>query len=88
MLAGVREATGSTANVIHADAEFLAKQKIGPRMDLPTWVPGQGATAGFARLSNARAVKAGLTFRPVGVMAADTLAWFNARPEARRDRVT
>jgi 2'-hydroxyisoflavone reductase len=87
MLAGVREATGSKANVIHADAEFLAKQKVGPWMDLPAWVPGQGATAGFARVSNARAVKAGLTFRPVGVTAADTLAWFKAQPEARRAKL-
>jgi 2'-hydroxyisoflavone reductase len=56
-------------------------------MDLPAWVPGQGLTAGFARVSNARAVKAGLTFRPVGVTAADTLAWFNAQPEARRAKL-
>ena len=87
MLAAMREATGSTANVIHADAEFLAKQKVGPWMDLPTWVPGQGQTAGFARVSNARAVQAGLTFRPVGVTAADTLAWFNTLPEARRTKL-
>jgi 2'-hydroxyisoflavone reductase len=87
MIADVRAATGSTANVIHADAEFLAKQKVGPWMDLPAWVPGQGQTAGFARVSNARAVKAGLTFRPVGVTAADTLAWFNALPEARRAKL-
>jgi 2'-hydroxyisoflavone reductase len=32
-------------------------------------------------------VQAGLTFRPVGVTAADTLAWFNALPEARRTKL-
>ena len=48
------------------------------------WVPGQGETAGFHRRSNARAVNAGLTFRPLATTAADTLRWFEQQPEARQ----
>ncbi len=55
--------------------------------DLPAWVPDTGAFAGFMRVSAARAVKAGLTFRSLPVTAADTLAWFNAQPEARRAKL-
>ncbi|MBI5432424.1 MAG: twin-arginine translocation signal domain-containing protein [Planctomycetes bacterium] len=59
------------------DADFLAKQGVG----LPIWAPSTGESAGFHTWSNARAVKAGLKFRPVGTIAKDALAWFVEQPE-------
>jgi 2'-hydroxyisoflavone reductase len=45
-------------------------------------LPPTGATAGFLSRRNDRAVAKGLTFRPLAVTAADTLAWNKTRPEA------
>ena len=87
MLHGVQAAVGGTATFAFARAEFLRQQHVAMWSDLPAWVPGQGETAGFARASMARARVAGLTFRPLAVTAADTLAWFQAQPEARRTKL-
>lgn len=67
-----------------ADAAFLARAGVQAWSDLPAWVPGQGETAGFARVSIARALAAGLTYRPLSATAADTLAWFRTLPPERQ----
>lgn len=87
MLQGIRSVTTAGATFAFTDAAFLEEQKVSMWSDLPAWVPGSGETAGFARASHARAVRAGLTFRPLATTAADTLAWFNAQPEARRAKL-
>jgi 2'-hydroxyisoflavone reductase len=43
--------------------------------------------AGFARVTNVRAAQRGLTFRPLATTTADTLAWFQGLPEARRAKL-
>ena len=84
MLDEIQKGIGSRAELVEASAEFLRENKVSAWSDLPVWVPSQGDAAGFHRRSNARAVAAGLTFRPVSVTAADTLAWWNAQDEKRR----
>ncbi len=84
LLSGIRDALGSDATLVHTDAAFLAAQKVRPWADLPAWVPGSGATAGFSRVSNGRALATGLTFRPLATTARDTLAFWNALPAERR----
>ena len=84
MLDEIQRGIGSRAELVEASAAFLRENKVSPWADLPVWVPGQGETAGFHRRSNARALAAGLTFRPVSTTAADTLAWWNAQDEKRR----
>jgi 2'-hydroxyisoflavone reductase len=54
---------------------------------MPAWVPSSGETAGFAKVSNARAIKAGLAFRPISDTAKATLDWFQTLPEARRSKL-
>ena len=49
--------------------------------------PDSGETAGFAKVSNARAIKAGLTFRPIADTAKATLDWFRTLPEDRRAKL-
>ena len=51
---------------------------------MPVWLPPVGPTAGFMRRSNARAVAAGLTFRPLAVTAKETLDWHKTRPAAEQ----
>ena len=55
------------------DEDFLLEQGVGPWMEMPLWV-GKDVSA-FLQMSVAKAVDAGLTFRPVEETARDTLAW-------------
>ncbi len=86
-LNGIRTVTAAEVHFTHVGTDFLASHNVSPWTDLPVWVPGQGDTAGFARVSIARAVAAGLTFRPLPTTVADTLAWFGSLPEDRRAKL-
>jgi len=87
MMYGIRAVTTAGARLTFVTAEFLEKQKIAPWGHLPVWVPGQGDSAGFSRTSNARAIAAGLSFRPLATTVAETLAWFNSLPAERRAKL-
>jgi 2'-hydroxyisoflavone reductase len=84
MLEAVREGVGSSARLVWTPADFLERQKVGAWMDMPVWIPAAGDTVGASRRSNAKALAAGLTFRPLPETAKDTLAWWKALPEERR----
>ena len=83
----MRAATTSGAKLRWVPADFLEQQKISPWGDMPVWIPGTGDTAGFSRRRNSKAIGAGLTFRPLGQTALDTLAWWKALPTDRRARL-
>ncbi len=87
MVYGCRAVTTAGARFVFVPAEFLKEQKVGPWGDLPVWVPGHGEMAGFARVSVAAALDAGLSFRPLAQTAQDTLQWFNALPAERRQTI-
>jgi 2'-hydroxyisoflavone reductase len=86
-LEACKEAARSDATFTWVDAEFLEKQDVHAWSDMPAWVPSGGETAGFAKVSNARAIKAGLTFRPIVDTARVTLEWFRTQPEDRRSKL-
>ena len=87
MLYGIRAVTTKGAEFREAPLAFLKKHNVSEWSDLPVWVPGQGETAGFHRRRNARAISAGLTFRPLAMTAADTLAWFEQQSSERRAKL-
>ncbi len=87
MLAACKEAARSDASFTWVDAGFLEKQGVSAWSDMPAWVPNGGETAGFATVSNARALKAGLTFHPIAETARATLDWFATLPEERRSKL-
>ena len=65
--------TGGPATYTHVPAEFLEKHEV----QLPIWVPRTEATyGGYGQVSNAKAIAAGLTFRPLATTIADLLSWF------------
>jgi 2'-hydroxyisoflavone reductase len=68
-------------------AQFLGKEKVQPWSDMPIWVPEIGDYAGTPETSVAKAVKAGLTIRPMQTTVNDTLAWHLQRPEAERAKL-
>jgi 2'-hydroxyisoflavone reductase len=84
MLDGISAATSSKAGLAWVPADFLEQQKVSAWGDMPVWVPGAGDTAGFGRRKNARAMAAGLTFRPLAETAKDTLAWWKSLPADRQ----
>lgn len=84
MLAGIKAVTTSGAQFTWVPAEFLRAQGVQGWRHMPVWLPPVGATAGFSRRSNARALAAGLTFRPLAVTAKDTLDWHKTRPAAEQ----
>ena len=67
--------------------DFLAAQKVAPWSDMPVWAPSVGDEAGFALVSAARALEAGLRIRPMTETVTDTLRWHLQRPAAEREKL-
>ena len=84
MLDTICNVVGNDAEFCEASTEFRNEQKVRMGSDLPVWIPGEGETAGLHRRSNARAISAGLTFRPLATTVADTLASRETLPEMRQ----
>jgi 2'-hydroxyisoflavone reductase len=68
-------------------SDFLAKQQVAPWMEMPTWIPSSDPEHVISMTSNARAIAAGLTFRPLATTAVDTQAWLMTLPEQARAQV-
>jgi 2'-hydroxyisoflavone reductase len=71
-MASALEACG-VAEPVWVEEAFLTEHEVGPWMELPLWVPE--SVAAFLQMSVAKAVDAGLSFRPVEETARDTLEW-------------
>jgi 2'-hydroxyisoflavone reductase len=81
LVEGCRAAVGSEARLTWVDAPFLEKQGVAAWSDLPVWFPA--AEGALAQVSAAKAVAAGLAFRPLAATARDTLAWWRTLPAER-----
>ena len=80
MLAGCRAITSSAVSFTWVPESFLDEQKVRIWSDMPAWAPGDP----LMFVSVAKAVAAGLTYRPFAVTALDTLEWDKSRPAAER----
>jgi 2'-hydroxyisoflavone reductase len=87
MLESIKTAENAKANFTWVKADFLEAQKISPWADMPVWLPASSEDAGLAQVSNQRAIDKGLTFRPMGDTARDTLAWFKSQPADRQAKL-
>ncbi|MEJ2258463.1 MAG: NAD-dependent epimerase/dehydratase family protein [Woeseiaceae bacterium] len=76
MLYGIRAVTTRATEFTWVPAPFLREQGVQPYSDMPIWTPGDP----LAAVDNSHAVASGLTYRPLAVTAADTLAWHRTRP--------
>jgi 2'-hydroxyisoflavone reductase len=81
MLYGIKAVTTAGAQFTWVPAPFLEEQKIRSWRDMTVWVP-PSRSAGFMTRNCAKAIAAGLTFRPLAMTAKDTLDWNKTRPEA------
>lgn len=77
----------SDARFVWAGDEFLKENQADTFTLLPFYVPQSSDSAGIMGASIAKAVAAGLTFRPLADTVNDTLTWDNARPSDDPRRV-
>lgn len=82
-LEACRRAASNKATLTWADPDFLEKQKI----EFPIWAPYRGQTKGSHMWRSARAIKAGLRFRPYAATVKDTLAWYKTQGADGRVRL-
>jgi 2'-hydroxyisoflavone reductase len=86
MEAGKR-VSGSNATFVWADAEFIQKNGLMAKGEMPIWLPSTGPFAGALLVSSARAVQQGLRFRDLETTVRDTLEWHNKRPAEQRQKL-
>lgn len=82
-LEGVKGTVNSDATFSWVPADFLQKKGITPWGDMPLWVPTGSEISGLTTIDISRALKAGLTFRPMALTVQDSLAWFRSEPGQR-----
>ena len=87
MLAGIAEGIEVHPKLVWAPADVLKANNVFAWSDMPVWIPGQGRTFGYHRRDFSRAVAAGLSYRPLPLTAADTLAWFRTLPSERQGKL-
>jgi len=87
MLYGIRAVTTGPVDFTWVPWEFLEEQGVRPWADMPCWVPPTAEMIGFSRFSNARALEAGITFRPLAETARDTIEWHLGRPLEERENM-
>jgi 2'-hydroxyisoflavone reductase len=80
LLETCKQVSGSDAQFKWASVEFMNQNNIAPWSDMPAYLPDTGEDAGFARVDISKAIRAGLTFRPLKDTVGDTIAWANTRP--------
>lgn len=81
LLEACRMVSGSDSRITWVPESFLLEQQVEPWMQVPLWVPESlPEYEGFFDVSVDRAVRAGLTFRPVEETVRATLKWLATRP--------
>jgi 2'-hydroxyisoflavone reductase len=84
MVEACKKGVGADASFTWVNEDFL--EKVPEQVQFPIWVSPKEAP-GFHTRKNAKAVAAGLKFRPVEDTAKATLEWFNALPDERKKKM-
>jgi len=81
VLAACKSVSGSAANIIWVGKQFLLDSGAVPWTEIPLWTPrDEGQTGSVLTVNCAKAIAAGLSFRPLAETIHDTLAWDSVRP--------
>src|SRR5207248_5847940 len=78
----IAAAVGTGPRLTWVSETFLSERGVEPWLELPLWL--RAADQGMDTVSIARALAAGLRFRPLEDTARDTLAWERALPKDTR----
>ncbi len=79
MLDACRKVSRNDAHLTWIEEKFLLDAGVEPWIEMPLWVPEKEDAFGFMQIHCARAIAAGLAFRPLPDTIRDTLAWDAAR---------
>lgn len=74
----VRKTFNPKAEITWVSEAFLAENKVRSFEDIPLWAP-LSEDRGFMQISSAKAVKAGLKYRPLKKTFKDILTWFESQ---------
>lgn len=81
---GIKAITSTPSEFTWIPWDFLLEEGETPQGSLAFWQPPRGRYLNYGRMVNTRAIAAGMTFRPLAVMAKDTLDWHRTRSEAEQ----
>jgi len=81
-----KKVSGSDAEFTWVSKEFLDENEVAAWSDMPVWVPLDGDDAGHPYVRVDRALKAGLTYRPISETVRGTLDWWTTVPQERKDK--
>lgn len=84
---GCKAVSGGDAQFTWVPAEFCAEQGLSPWGHLPVWAPGEGEVAGINTVDCAKAIRAGMTTRPLADTVGDLYNWWDSQPDERRAQV-
>jgi 2'-hydroxyisoflavone reductase len=81
MLDRIQAAIGSAAKLTWVDPELLIDADVKPYTEMPLWLPESEKRPLFASISSAKAIAAGLRYRPFAETVRDTLAWWKGEAD-------
>ncbi|HSS22180.1 MAG TPA: NAD-dependent epimerase/dehydratase family protein [Pyrinomonadaceae bacterium] len=82
-LAEMKKTTKSNATFTWIDSDFLEKQEV----PVPIWVDPKGPYAAYGDVSVSKALKNGLTLRPLSDTTMATLEWFKKQTPERQAKM-
>ena len=85
MLNDMKKTTKSDARFTWVDDDFLKAQKIID--DIPIWTSPQGPEIGYLTTNSRKAIRHGLTFRPLSETTKATLEWFHKQTPERQAKM-
>jgi 2'-hydroxyisoflavone reductase len=79
-LKACKDTLNPTAQIQWVSEQFLTNQGVAYWSEMPLWIPKEANMDGFLAVDNRKAIKAGLTFRPIQETIRDTTEWLEIRP--------
>ncbi len=81
-----RLVSGSDATFTYVSKKFMEDHEIAAWSDMPVYVPLDGEDAGHPYIDVTKALRQGLTFRPISETIRDTLVWWATVPAERKKK--
>lgn len=79
-LEACKDTLNQTARLQWIPEQILLDQGVEYWSEMPLWIPKTANMDGFLAVDNQKAIKAGLTFRPIHESIRDTAEWAQSRP--------
>jgi 2'-hydroxyisoflavone reductase len=84
---GIKAITSTPSEFRWVPWDFLIGEGETPQGSLAFWQPPSGRYLNYGLMVNSRAIAKGMTFRPLAVIAKDTLDWHRTRSKAEQDKL-